>query len=66
LSIAQLSLSTFSKKEITQGRIQLGNKQTQTGTCIKVKALKLRGELLPDLEEKLGLTNKRKQIPEKK
>jgi hypothetical protein len=31
------------------------NKQ-QTVICIKVKALKLRGELLPDLEDKLGLT----------
>ena len=40
-----------------------GNKQTVT--CIKVKALKLREELLPDLEEKLGLTNERKQIPDK-
>ena len=39
-----------------------GNKQTVT--CIKVKALKLREELLPDLEEKLGLTNEHKQIPE--
>ena len=33
----------------------LGNKQTVT--CIKVKALKLREDILPDLEEKLGLTN---------
>jgi hypothetical protein len=39
-----------------------GNKQTVT--CIKVKALKLREELLPDLEEKLGLTNEHKQIPD--
>jgi hypothetical protein len=38
-----------------------GNKQTVT--CIKVKAMKLKEELLPDLEEKLGLTNERKQIP---
>jgi hypothetical protein len=41
-----------------------GNKQTIT--CIKIKALKLREELLPDLEEKLGLTNERKQIPRHK
>jgi hypothetical protein len=32
-----------------------GNKQTVT--CIKIKALKLREDILPDLEEKLGLTN---------
>jgi hypothetical protein len=32
----------------------LGNKQTVT--CIKIKALKLREELLPNLEQKLGLT----------
>ena len=37
----------------------------QTVTCIKVKALKLKEEPLPDLEEKLGLTNERKQIPDK-